>query len=182
MKKNGYTLIEVLIASALFVVIMGAVVAIFGYSANLETRNSAISKASQTARFITESIARDVRLAESFTIDPSVPEITITDNNQNTFSYYWGSSGTSSDNDIIYYRDKTTNESIPLNNPEQVSIDNFALSGIDGTTLGTQSYLTIDIGAQARIGTKTLATQTQNIKTTVSTRAYNKGGQKITPQ
>lgn len=161
-QKNGFTLIEILIASAIFVSIISIVLAVLGFSVNLQSRNSAIREASQTARFIIEAISRDVRLADSYSI-PNNHEIIIEKNGE-SYSYNYNES----DNTIYF------NNLVRLN-PDTVEISNVNFSGIDDTYDYIQSYLQIKMTFKSKLGKRSLDTKTQTIETSVATRAYLKG-------
>jgi prepilin-type N-terminal cleavage/methylation domain-containing protein len=162
--KNGFTLIEILIASAIFVSIISIVLAVLGFSVNLQSRNSAIREASQTARFIIEAISRDVRLADSYYIDSNYPKVTI-EKNGLSYSYSY-------EDKTIFYNEGIIHE--PLN-PQDVKITNVSFTGIDDSNKKVQSYLQIKMTFQSNLGKRDLDKKSQTIETTVATRAYLKG-------
>jgi len=160
--KNGFTLIEILIASALFVSIISIVLAVLGFSVNLQSRNSAIREASQTARFIIEAISRDVRLADSYSI-PNNYEIIIFKDGE-SYSYNYNEA-----DKTIYYNNLTRL------NPDTVEIIGVNFSGVDDTNDFIQSYLQIKMTFRSILGNRSLDTKSQTIETSVATRAYLKG-------
>lgn len=163
----GFTLVETLVATVIFVVVITVVVATFGFGSSLQNKNLAIKEASQNVRFIIEAIARDVRLADSFIVSDDGKTITIEKNNQE-LKYYLSEDGN------IYYTD-AFNVNYPLNS-SSVTIDNLDFFGVDEDVQQSQSYLGIEIDFGANIGSgKKTETAKQTIKTTVTTRAYNKG-------
>ena len=169
-EENGFTLIEVLIASAIFVILITTAVATFGFSSDLQLKTLAIREASQNARFIIEAIARDIRLADSFEISDDSKKIDISINNEQ-ISYLFR------DNDIIY--NDGTNEQSLTNDQLQVITETSSFEGVD--TAGNdliQSYVKIKIVFTSNIGTseeKNLEKFAETIETTVATRAYTKG-------
>lgn len=62
-RERGYTLIEVLIASSLFVGILVIATATFATANRIRERTIAITLITETARSVTESITRDLRSA-----------------------------------------------------------------------------------------------------------------------
>jgi len=82
----GFTLIEVLIASGIFVVILAISIFTFSTSNNLSSKNTVLRETSQSGRYIIEAIARNVRSArnyqnkDAFKVEGNV--LTIADNNQ----------------------------------------------------------------------------------------------------
>ncbi len=162
----GFTLVETLVATAMFVVVITVVIVTFGFSSSLQSKNTALTEASQNVRFIIEAIARDIRLADSFIISADGKSITLVKNNQ-TIEYFL------QDNNI-YYSDEYSID-YPLNSGD-ITVDNLEFQGIDDTVEKNQSYLEIEIDFAANSGsTKKVETSSQTIETTVSTRAYNKG-------
>ena len=63
MNQRGYTLIEVLIASSIFVVIMIIGTATFTTANRIREKTEAITLTTETARSVAESISRDLRAA-----------------------------------------------------------------------------------------------------------------------
>lgn len=166
-KNKGFTLIETLVATSIFVVMITVVVVTFGFSSSLQNKNLAISEASQNVRFIIEAIARDIRLADSFTIGADGKSIQLIKNNQE-IEYFL------SDDGNIYYSDGFDID-YPLNSAD-VSIKELQFSGIDDSIKQSQSYLGIKIDFVANSSSiKKTETSEQTIETTVATRAYNKG-------
>lgn len=167
----GFTLIETLIATVIFVVIIATAIGIFGFGSSLQNKNLAIREASQNVRFIIEAIARDVRLADSFSIEDD--NTIIIEKNGLTSQYHLNT-----DNKSIIYTDNLDDFEIENRlNSEDVNITSLLFDGIDNKTQDTQSYLNIIIDFEADIGKnqKNIETAKEKIETTVSTRAYNKG-------
>ena len=170
-QKNGFTLIEVLIASAIFVVLITTAVATFGFSSDLQEKNLAIREASQNARFVIEAIARDVRLADSFTISSDGTRIDLVKDGQD-ISYYF------SDNNI-YYDDGNGEEVLTDGTIFVVTQgDDYSyFQGIDDSNSDIQSYVKIKMVfvPNNKNAEKNIEQYKETIETTVATREYTKG-------
>lgn len=64
-KLNGFTLVEVLLASFIFVVTVGAITVLFITSSNVQTQSKAIRDVDQSGRYALEAIARDIKASYS---------------------------------------------------------------------------------------------------------------------
>ena len=60
---KGFTLVEILVAAGIFVVVIGITVATFTTSNCLQSQTVVLRETSQSGRYILETIARDIRLA-----------------------------------------------------------------------------------------------------------------------
>lgn len=172
---RGFTLIEVLIASAIFVILITTVVATFGFSSDLQNKTLAIREASQSARFIIEAIARDIRLADSFEIIDN-QKINIIKNNEE-ISYYF-------EDDDVFYSDGENIESLTSDTLQVLTDGNnqSGFDGIDARDKEIQSYVKIKIVFKTtnsfNLENKNSEKFTETIETTVATRAYEKGYEK----
>ncbi len=173
--KNGFTLIEVLISTAIFVVLIATVVSTFGLGSDLQNKTLAIRESSQNARFIIEAIARDVRLADSFRILDDGKTIEIYKENETiTYSIV---NDIETNKGVIAYSDGVNNENLNGESLD-ISYDNSNFSGVDiDSNEKVQSYVKINIEFGSDVGksNKNKETYSENVETTVSTRAYNKG-------
>lgn len=172
LKNKGFTLIEVLVASSLFVVAIATAIGTFTLSTGIQTRNFALREGSQNARFIIEAMARDIRGADSFYIDNVNDSLVLTKSNQD-FSYSLKTIGNQGN---IYYSNGV--EEVPLLMSQDITIDNFNIDGVDSTELVSsqeQSYLDIEMKFTVTKGTRDRDKASQTVKTSISTRAYLKG-------
>lgn len=64
MKNRGYTLVEILIATSIFVAVVGIAVATFNSASGFQSKTQAIQETNQAARFVIEKISRDIRSAD----------------------------------------------------------------------------------------------------------------------
>lgn len=64
MRNRGYTLVEILIATSIFVAVVGIAVATFNSASGFQSKTQAIQETNQAARFVIEKIARDIRSAD----------------------------------------------------------------------------------------------------------------------
>lgn len=170
-QKNGFTLIEVLIASAIFVVLITTAIATFGFSSDLQEKNLAIREASQNARFVIEAIARDVRLADSFTISSNGKKIDLTKDGQD-LSYYF-------ENNNIYYDDGNEKQILTDGTIFVVTEGNNGsyFQGVDDSNSDVQSYVKIKMVfvPNNKNAEKNVEKYKETIETTVATREYTKG-------
>ena len=174
-KQKGFTLIEVLISAAIFAMVITVSMVVFGANSNLQSRSDAIRTASESAKFIIEAIARDVRLSDSFILsstscDNSTPKkcksISITQGD-NTINYIYDAAAKK----IMYSDSKnTTQESL---NTANVRVDSLVFSGVDTSDISeNQPQLKVSIDFTAVIGTKAVETQSEHVETSISTRNY----------
>ena len=62
--KSGYTLVEILVATTIFVAVVGIGVATFNAASGFQSKTQAIQETNQAVRFVIEKISRDVRSAD----------------------------------------------------------------------------------------------------------------------
>lgn len=173
-RYSGFTLIEILVASAIFVVLITTTMATFGASSSLQTKSEAIQASSQSSRFILESIVRDIRLADKFNLTNYNPaNITIYSGTEE-ISYIYKPNEKS-----IYYVDSFGETKLNSNNTE---VTEFKISGIDYNFIDIQSFIKIEISFKGIIGKgfKSIETHEETINTTITTRNYDKAYIKIT--
>lgn len=181
-KKNGFTLVETLIATAIFVVLVATVVSTFGFGSDLQSRTLAIREATQNARFIVEAIARDIRLADGFLILDDGKTIEIYKDDE-IITYSLESDG-QTDGGYIVYDDGINNEKLN-NDTLNINYSESSFQGVDDEEDKIQSYIKIKLIFGSDIGgyDKNKESYSEEVETTVSTRAYNKGySGKITSQ
>ncbi len=80
-KPNGFTLIEVLLASFIFVVTVGAITVLFITSSNVQTQSKTIRDINQSGRYALEAIARDIKASYSTYYTTTDPEVDANSNN-----------------------------------------------------------------------------------------------------
>jgi prepilin-type N-terminal cleavage/methylation domain-containing protein len=169
-EKKGFTLVEILIAMAIFVVLVSVVVATFGFSSNLQTRNLSIRESSQNSRYIVESIARDVRLADSFEITEDDTKITLY--RQDSLIEY----KLDRESNSIVYSDELQENNNLLSEDIIMGEDSY-FKGVGDDQDNVQSYVKIKISFKSNpenVGKK-IQHYDQTIETIISTRAHNKG-------
>ncbi|MCL5795265.1 MAG: prepilin-type N-terminal cleavage/methylation domain-containing protein [Patescibacteria group bacterium] len=74
-KSAGFTLIEVLLASFIFVVTVGAITVLFITSSNVQTQTKTIRDLNQAGRYALEAISRDLKASASSYYSVSDPEV-----------------------------------------------------------------------------------------------------------
>lgn len=74
-KTLGFTLIEVLLASFIFVLAMSSVVTIFTGASNMQSKTQVIRGTTQSARYALETISREINAAQSEYYTASDPKV-----------------------------------------------------------------------------------------------------------
>src|SRR6266481_4238311 len=59
--KRGFTLMEIMVASTIFVILSGSLLALFNYVLKINRRSEALRQASQGARSFVEFLVKEVR-------------------------------------------------------------------------------------------------------------------------
>lgn len=168
-KKNGYTLIELLVSISVFAIVVTMVSGAFTITLKGQNKTATVQNVADNIRYAMEVIAKEVRMGDSFPPPGTHSDFTFTSNmpartgNQVRFRL---------DNGRIMFDDDTNPATAPedsLTSSSNVNIT--ALSFIvDGQYPTTQPRVTIVIEAES-IGTKVdVATQIQT-QTTVSPRS-----------
>jgi type II secretory pathway pseudopilin PulG len=67
-QRNGFTLLEILIASAIFMTVMVVAIGVFGTTLSSSSTSSQLRTTAQTARYVFESIAREIRSAHGLIV------------------------------------------------------------------------------------------------------------------
>jgi prepilin-type N-terminal cleavage/methylation domain-containing protein len=67
--RRGFTLIEILVATAIFMTVMVVAVGIFGTTMGSSSTSSQLRQTAQTARYVFESMAREIRSAHGLVIN-----------------------------------------------------------------------------------------------------------------
>lgn len=67
-QSMGFTLIEVLVASLIFVVVISVAIGVFVSAVTVQSKTDAIQKLSQSARYAIESISREAKSSKSITV------------------------------------------------------------------------------------------------------------------
>lgn len=173
-RKNGFTLVEILIATSIFVVLVATVVATFGFGSDLQSKTLAIREASQNARFIIEAIARDVRLADGFEISADQKSIEINKGNE-TITYSLVEDSDMGGGSVVY-DDGINNEKLNTSSLN-IGYDESFFSGVGDDNETVQSYVKIKLvfGSDLGKSSKKVESYSEEVETTISTRAYNKG-------
>lgn len=68
MRRHGFTLLEILIATAIFMTVMVVAIGVFGTTMSSSSTSNQLRTTSQTARYIFEAMARDIRSAHGLVI------------------------------------------------------------------------------------------------------------------
>jgi prepilin-type N-terminal cleavage/methylation domain-containing protein len=176
-KKNGYTLIEVIIAAVIFAILITVTMVTFGTNSNLQTKSETIQTTSLNAKYIAEAIARDIRLADVVNLD----DCAVVDNQTRckSIELQYG-------NDSIFYQfvlnnnigqvnylDQDIDESVKLN-ADNISIDEMYFID-EAPQVGLHIVFSVE-------GNKSVESFTQAIDTSVTTRNYPNFYDKFTPQ
>ena len=171
-QRDGFTLIEILVASAIFSMLIGTVIATYAAATRLQIKASAIKESSQTARFIVEAIARDIRLADNVSIDNDDPNnVTISlVQGDKTYDYEF-IRNVSTGVGVIYYDDGTKTKITT----DVINVTNFEIFDIYNGSDTQLPLYDIKITFQATYGQRVIEQNTDSFETEVSTRAYDKG-------
>lgn len=79
MMRRGFTLIEILVATAIFMTVMVVAVGIFGTTMGSSSTSSQLRNTAQTSRYVFESMAREIRSAHGLVehkVDPASGAVT----------------------------------------------------------------------------------------------------------
>ncbi|EKD57012.1 MAG: hypothetical protein ACD_58C00027G0004 [uncultured bacterium] len=176
---RGYSLIEVLIASGIFAGVMAMVFATFSVNSSLRNQTKAIRDASISGRYAMEAIARDFRLADSYSILGD--NITINsydqDGNKVIHEYFLGQCLPSPNTNVALCT-KIDNGSAQALTSTNINILNINTSESifndrnSGATETMQPILEIKFKISANLGKKQTDKFTQTLETAVSGRAY----------
>lgn len=179
-KSAGYSLIEVLIASGIFTAVMVLVFTTFSVNSSLRNQTKAIRDASVSGRYAMEAIARDFRLADSYSILGD--NITINsydqDGNKIIHEYYLGQCLPSPNTNIALCT-KIDNGSAQALTSADINILNINASESifndrnSGSTDTMQPILEIKFKVVANLGKKQTDKFTQTLETAVAGRAYH---------
>lgn len=177
---HGYSLIEVLIASGIFATVMVMVFATFSVNSNIRNQSQAIRDASISGRYAMEAIAREFRLANSYTLNSS-DDITINtyDENGDKISrrYFVDECNGANANQTICVQ-VGSNTAQPLTSADI----NVASAGANesifddynsGATPTMQPILHIEFTINSNLGKKLTDKFTQTLETSVTGRSYS---------
>ena len=78
-KKSGYTLIEVMLASVIFVMVVSIAVGAYASSAGFQSKASILRETNQGARYVIEMMTKDIRSADSGVVDDSAVDAVVFD-------------------------------------------------------------------------------------------------------
>jgi prepilin-type N-terminal cleavage/methylation domain-containing protein len=108
--RRGFTLIEVLVASAIFVVSIGIAIATFSSSSVIQMQNQTLREVTRTGMYVMESVDRDIRLANgwpAYDDDEAKPQFTVSSDG-NDVTMYYHNDGTMSWSRYRYEEDSDT--------------------------------------------------------------------------
>ncbi len=182
--NRGFTLVEILIASYIFLLVVVAGTAIFSSSVGAKMKASAFWTTQQEARYAMEKIIKTIR-------SENVRGLGIYDSNsrlvlcgtvgqcpEDSPLQFWLESST--EGSAIYFQDEEENLST-LTSPDSVKVTNLefkgyypvaATPGIPGTGSDRQPYITIEMTVENAPGERVVEKDTLTLKTTVSLRTY----------
>lgn len=176
--QKGYTLIEVIIAAAIFAMLITITMVTFGSNSNLQARAEIIQAASQNAKYISEAIARDIRLADEVKLNDC-----ITSNSQEQCTEVDITYG----NDTISYRFSINNEDMRQIEYQDKNTDGFVKLNADNISVKDMYFIDKlpEVGIHISFsteGVKSTEQFDQTIDTSVTTRNYPNFYDKFTPQ
>ncbi len=144
--KSGFTLVEILAATALMALLLTAIAAAMQASFKSYSENDRMSSVTQAARSILMKMTREIRVSEDISSNStSVTIIPIADSSGVTQIKYELSAGT-----LTYYRTvgTTTESSVILGDGDKVHVTGLSLSpvmGVDAMSQPCTKALTIKI-------------------------------------
>lgn len=178
MRKNGFTLIEVLIASFIFMTVAVIAIASFQGQVRVGSKTEIQRLVQNAARSSIETLSRSVKLSDSFSISGNAPAscfqagvtngTTLTTVNQAA-------------TDVFTTVNRGAYTAITANGtditPPGVTITSFCVQGIPPTEgLSSQPFVTIEIVSQNVGGTSVRPSEQaqETVETTVTLRKYKK--------
>ncbi len=111
-KQEGFTLVEILMATAIFAIASLIICGIFINASNLQSQVSNYQKLQNDGRYIIEKIAKELRAKDVILIYPS-------DNPTSTLSFYTDEAG----NNISIYFDSSTQSLIYKKNTDSAPLN-----------------------------------------------------------
>lgn len=172
MKKRGFSLIEVLIASMIFSLVMITATSIFLSSNRVQGKTQISRDLVKQTRFAIETMLRDIRMAKSYQLGPAQYQIQITTHDDKTINY------SLENNAIEVTRDNVTKK---LTDATKILVkpgDLIFSSASDpkSSSNKVQPYIKVEIAASPAQPDRS-ATESQliyKLQTTVSLRNYVK--------
>jgi len=187
--NSGYTLIEVLISAGIFVVVMVIVFSTFSVNSDLRNQTKTIREASVSARYAVESIAREFRLANNYSITSGGSLImqTYDEGVKTTREYKVGNcqlndaSGVANPNQAICVKEDSgdwqpiTSGDISVSEELDSSGNPYPIFDDKGSGSSTtiQPFIMIKFVIESKTGKKISERFKQTIETTVVARSYS---------
>jgi len=156
---QGLTLIELLVAMAIFIVVITVVFGLFSSAIKGQRRVIAMQNIQENARFILEFMAKEIRMSKINSSSGTSNSLNITRSDGVDVVY------TISDGKII--RDDLNSRGIAISAEEVVVTGNFYIEGVGGDNL--QPKVTIAIKVQG-VGARPEEQAFINVQTTLSQR------------
>ncbi len=147
--KKGFSLVELLVAAAIFTFIVASVSGLFAQALDIQRRASGIQKINENIQFITESIAREVRVSEVTSGDTSCspPDVA-----SHTLIINHPVNGV-----VTYQYDTTSGNGVILRNGQAITTDDvnvtaFAFCVSHSGADGKQTRVTIPMTVKSVVG------------------------------
>lgn len=167
--KNGYTLIELLVAISVFAIVVTMVSGAFMISLKGQSKTVTVQNVADNIRYAMEVIAKEVRMGKNFPVPGTYSDFSFTSNmparsgNQVRFRL---------DSGRIMFDDDTNPATAPedsLTSPGNVNITALSFV-VDGQYPTTQPRVTIVVEAES-VGTRVDVATRMQTQTTVSPRS-----------
>jgi Tfp pilus assembly protein PilV len=178
MRNRGFTLIEVLIASFIFMTVAVIAIASFQGQVRVGLKTDAQRLVQNAAKNSIEAISRSVKLSDSFTISGNAPGSCFQAGITNGTTLTTVNAGV---NEVFTTAARSGYTAITMNGtdmtPSGVDIISFCVQGIPGIAgLTSQPFVTIALVARNQGGTSVRADlqAQESVQTTVTLRKYNK--------
>lgn len=181
--ERGFTLIEILIAAAIFVSVITIAAGIFTANSNVQTTTETLRTSSQAGRYLMEAIARDVRTAQNGfeicnSLDCSITAMPMADGEQggNFLKVHKSASETTiygwQDSTFKVWTDATAEPVvvIPDNFIAETNDTNLIFQGISSGTSANRAFVTIQFNIQTKDTARASEQASQTMRTTITSR------------
>lgn len=180
--KRGFTLIEVLLASFIFMSVVTIAIGSFTSQITLQSSSEAQRNVQQAAQAIVEAISRDVRTIETFAIGGSTAscsglypdcgdrlEFTLLDGTRKDYRFQSGA---------VLLCNVGCSSANTLNDPERVEVTDFFVEGLepntDPTLQLTQPFVVVHLSLQTPFTGRAEDHAELEIRTMVTSRLFDK--------
>ncbi|MFH1947487.1 MAG: type II secretion system protein [Candidatus Magasanikbacteria bacterium] len=163
----GFTLIEMIVAIAVFTVVMTVTLATYLNVSDIQRKANALRVVNDNVSFALETMTREIRTNKDYT-DCGAKCLSFTNDDSQMITYSFNSTDNSIERDII----GDSNPPLRLTSPD-IKIEDLVFNIRDGVSAQEQPMVTIFIKASA--GEKIKIKNTLNVQTTITKRELGSG-------